>query len=275
MNLITTGCFAGYGRITLWTTPCCRDILKSCSVNINAPSYNQNICKNKSMNFLTTPCTTYINKWGPWWTQVRFQKDYPKLHRDLEFPNFDPYRKKKYIDVSKTSYDSGDEKPGFTYVIGLFGLMCGMYGTKTELIHFFSYMAAAQDVLAMATIEIDISKVAPGACLSFKWRGKPLFVKNRTGAEIDAENKTPLSSLRDPEAPDKRTTKPEWLIVIGVCTHLGCVPIPNSGDFPGGFYCPCHGSHFDNIGRARKGPAPTNLVIPPYKFLGENTVLVG
>ncbi|CAH2243755.1 jg14641, partial [Pararge aegeria aegeria] len=210
------------------------------------------------------------------WTQVRFQQGPPKLHRDIEHPSFDHYRKNKYKDLSKTTWHSGDDKKGYTSVIGFFGLLCGMYGVKSELTHFLMSMAAPADVRALAAIEIDIGNVAPGACLSYKWRGKPLFVKHRTPAEISAEASTPLTSLRDPETPEQRTPeKPEWLIVIGICTHLGCVPVPNSGDWTGGFYCPCHGSHYDNVGRTRKGPAPLNLEVPPYKFLSDTLVIVG
>ncbi|XP_034839725.1 cytochrome b-c1 complex subunit Rieske, mitochondrial-like [Maniola hyperantus] len=209
------------------------------------------------------------------WTQIRFQQGYPKLHRDIEHPSFDYYRKDKYKDLTRTSWHSGDDKKGYTSLIGFVGLLCGMYGAKSELTHFLTSMAAAADVRALASIEVDIANVAPGACVSYKWRGKPLFVKHRTPAEISAEAGTSLSLLRHPETPEQRTTKPEWLIVIGICTHLGCVPVPNSGDWAGGFYCPCHGSHYDNVGRTRKGPAPLNLEVPPYKFLSENLVLVG
>ncbi|XP_037299940.1 ubiquinol-cytochrome c reductase iron-sulfur subunit-like [Manduca sexta] len=209
------------------------------------------------------------------WTPVCFQKDYPRFHRDLEYPNFDKYRKEQFKDVRKTDWGEGDKKPGHVYVVGFFGLLCGSYALKSQAIHYLTFMGAAADIIAMATIEVDLTKIPPGACLSYKWRGKPLFVKNRTAADIELEAKTPLSSLRDPEAPEARMIKQEWLIVIGVCTHLGCIPIPNSGDWSGGFYCPCHGSHYDNAGRSRKGPAPTNLEVPPYKFLSDTVVLVG
>lgn len=92
---------------------------------------------------------------------------------------------------------------------------------------------------------------------------------------IDQERQTKLSNLRDPETDEERTQRPEWLIVVGVCTHLGCIPIPNTGDFKGGYYCPCHGSHYDGSARIRKGPAPTNLLVPPYQFIDDNNVLIG
>ncbi|XP_045458420.1 cytochrome b-c1 complex subunit Rieske, mitochondrial-like [Melitaea cinxia] len=209
------------------------------------------------------------------WNQIRFQKDYPKLHRDFKHPNFDEYRKEKFKDLKYTKWHSGDEKYGYTYLAGFIGFLGGMYSLKSELTHFLLSMSAPADVLALATIEVDIKNIAPGMCSSYKWRGKPLFIKHRTESEMKAEADTPMSVLKDPESPEQRTVKPEWLIVIGICTHLGCVPIPNSGDWAGGFYCPCHGSHYDNVGRARKGPAPLNLEVPPYKFLSDTVVLVG
>lgn len=104
--------------------------------------------------------------------------------------------------------------------------------------------------------------------------GKPLFIKHRTSEEISREQAVPVSTLRDPEPDANRTKNPEWLVVIGVCTHLGCVPIANAGDF-GGYYCPCHGSHYDASGRIRKGPAPLNLEVPPYEFPDDSTLIVG
>lgn len=222
------------------------------------------------------PCTKRRITLGLLLTQVRYKCPPPKLHCDVEFPNFDAYRKEDYTDVRRTAWGTGDGKPGYTYVMGFFGYLCGSYATKTILMDLASYMAAPADVLALASIEVDISKVAPGGCASYKWRGKPLFIKNRTAADIAAEESTPMSVLRDPETQEQRCgANPEWLVVIGICTHLGCVPIPNSGDWSGGFYCPCHGSHYDNIGRARKGPAPLNLEVPPYKFVSETVILVG
>ena len=108
----------------------------------------------------------------------------------------------------------------------------------------------------------------------FKWRGKPLFVRHRTSEEVEDVRSVDVSSLRDPANDADRVQKDDWLVVIGVCTHLGCVPIANAGDF-GGYYCPCHGSHYDASGRIRKGPAPENLEVPAYEFLDESTMVVG
>lgn len=135
-------------------------------------------------------------------------------------------------------------------------------------------MSASADVLAMAKIEIKLSDIPEGKSVTFKWRGKPLFIRHRTAAEIAQEQSVPVTSLRDPQHDSERTKNPEWLVVLGVCTHLGCVPIANSGDF-GGYYCPCHGSHYDASGRIRKGPAPLNLEVPEYVFPTDNTLLVG
>ncbi|KAI4498446.1 hypothetical protein M0802_006381 [Mischocyttarus mexicanus] len=134
-------------------------------------------------------------------------------------------------------------------------------------------MSAGADVLALSKIEVNLDEVPEGKNVAFKWRGKPIFVRHRTQAEISNEAKVDVSSLRDPQHDNDRTQKPEWLIVIGVCTHLGCIPVANAGDF-GGYYCPCHGSHYDASGRIRKGPAPLNLEVPQYTFKG-NIVTIG
>lgn len=135
-------------------------------------------------------------------------------------------------------------------------------------------MSASADVLALAKIEIKLNEIPEGKSVTFKWRGKPLFIRHRTAEEISVEQNVAISTLRDAEHDNQRTQKPEWLVVLGVCTHLGCVPIANAGDF-GGYYCPCHGSHYDASGRIRKGPAPLNLEVPPYSFPEDGLLIVG
>lgn len=152
--------------------------------------------------------------------------------------------------------------------------VAGAYTAKTLVTEFISSMSASADVLAMAKIEIKLSDIPEGKNVTFKWRGKPLFIRHRTSSEVDAERGVNVNELRDPQNDADRVQKPEWLVVIGVCTHLGCVPIANAGDF-GGYYCPCHGSHYDGSGRIRKGPAPLNLEVPPYVFPDEGTLIVG
>lgn len=142
-------------------------------------------------------------------------------------------------------------------------------------------MAPPADVLALATTEVDISKVQTGQGIKTVWRKQPVFIRNLTPAEIQAANATPLSDLRDPQTLAERT-KPEhlnWLITLGVCTHLGCVPLgigegENKGPY-GGYFCPCHGSAYDTAGRIRTGPAPTNLLVPDYEFTSPTTVVIG
>jgi ubiquinol-cytochrome c reductase iron-sulfur subunit len=128
--------------------------------------------------------------------------------------------------------------------------------------------------LAAASTEVDISNIALGQIVTVKWRGKPVFVRHRTPKEIEAARAVPLSELRDPASDESRVQKPEWLIVIGICTHLGCVPLGHEGPYDG-WFCPCHGSVYDTSGRIRQGPAPYNLVLPNYKFLGDTKVQIG
>ena len=141
---------------------------------------------------------------------------------------------------------------------------------------FIDQMNPSADTLAMASIEFDLSKVADGQQVVLKWRGKPLFVRNRTPAEIAAAIKDDHAPLRDPQTDEERHKpgKAEWLVLIGTCTHLGCVPTFGGGDY-GGWFCPCHGSHYDTSGRIRKGPAPKNLEVPEYAFLSDTQIKVG
>jgi len=139
---------------------------------------------------------------------------------------------------------------------------------------FLSQMSPDATTLAAASTEVDISNIAPGQIVTVKWRGKPVFVSHRTPAEIEAARATPLNELPDPASDESRAANPEWLIVIGICTHLGCMPIGNDGPYHG-FFCPCHGSVYDTSGRIRQGPAPYNLSVPPYKFVGDTKVTIG
>jgi len=142
-------------------------------------------------------------------------------------------------------------------------------------------MSPSADVLAMATSEVDISKIQPGQGIKAQWRKQPVFIRNLTPKEIQEANSVPLSSLRDPETLAQRTKpgKTNWLITLGVCTHLGCVPLgiaegENRGPY-GGYFCPCHGSMYDTAARIRQGPAPKNLMVPDYQFTTPTTVTIG
>ena len=137
------------------------------------------------------------------------------------------------------------------------------------------------DVLALAQTEVDISKIASGQGIKTVWRKQPVFIRNLTPQEIKAANAVPVGDLRDPETLAQRTKpgKTNWLITLGVCTHLGCVPLgigegENRGPF-GGYFCPCHGSAYDTAARIRQGPAPKNLVVPDYEFVSDTTVRIG
>lgn len=128
--------------------------------------------------------------------------------------------------------------------------------------------------LALASTEVDIGKVAVGQILTVKWRGNPVFVRHRTPKEIAEAQNTPLSELKDPQTDESRVQKAEWLVLIGICTHLGCVPLGHDGPYDG-WRCPCHGSIYDTSGRIRQGPAPSNLAVPTYAFLTDTKLKIG
>ena len=140
-------------------------------------------------------------------------------------------------------------------------------------------MNPAADTLALASTEIDLSSLEEGQAITVKWRGKPVFVRHRTADEIKQAQEVSLEGMRDPQTDSERVTKEKYIVLVGVCTHLGCVPLgQKSGDVKGqygGWFCPCHGSHYDHSGRIRKGPAPTNLEVPSYKFLSDTVIKIG
>jgi len=175
-------------------------------------------------------------------------KDAPKV------PDFTPYEVKSETTNRAMSY----------FMVGTFGMLTATIAQST-VTDFLRSMSASADVLALAKVEVELASIPEGKNVIIKWRGKPVFIRHRTPDEIKEAREVNWQSLRDPEKDEDRTQKPEWLVMIGVCTHLGCVPIGESGDY-GGWFCPCHGSHYDISGRARKGPAPTNLEIPEYSF---------
>jgi ubiquinol-cytochrome c reductase iron-sulfur subunit len=130
-----------------------------------------------------------------------------------------------------------------------------------------------------ASIKVDISNIAEGQSKTVMWKGKPVFIRHRTKEDIQVARAVNVKSLSHKQSDEQRVQRAEWLIVVGVCTHLGCVPtgqkdVENNGQY-GGWFCPCHGSHFDTSGRIRKGPAPTNLVVPPYEFINDTTIKIG
>tara|TARA_Y100000590_G_scaffold60964_1_gene65029 strand:+ start:461 stop:1102 length:642 start_codon:yes stop_codon:yes gene_type:complete len=155
----------------------------------------------------------------------------------------------------------------------------GGIGTAAFIWPFLKSMNPAEDTLALGSTEVDISELTVGESITVKWRGKPVFIRRRTAEEILEAKNVDLKSLKDPEMDNDRVEKDEWLVVLGVCTHLGCVPLgqkmaDTKGEY-NGWFCPCHGSHYDSSGRIRKGPAPDNLAVPPYKFINNSTIKIG
>ena len=156
-----------------------------------------------------------------------------------------------------------------------------VFGLGAAAWPFIDQMNPSADVLALGSVKVDLSKIETGQAITVKWRGKPLFIRRRTEEEIKIAEAAKLSELKDPEPDSKRVKegKAEWLVMVGVCTHLGCIPKgQRSGDVKGdynGWYCPCHGSHYDTSGRIRRGPAPSNLPVPPYAFESDTLIKVG
>ena len=155
----------------------------------------------------------------------------------------------------------------------------GTVGAALSAWPFIDSMNPAADVLALSTIEVDLSPVEVGQSITVVWHGKPVFIRHRTEQEIAQARDVSLAELRDPVSDEDREIKPQWLVVVGVCPHLGCIPLGQKAGQPrgewGGWFCPCHGSQFDTSGRIRKGPAPTNLMVPPYQFIEETSILIG
>jgi len=177
-----------------------------------------------------------------------------------------------------TSSDEGLRRRDF---INIAAVSVAGVGAATTLYPLVNQMNPSADVLALAAIEVDLSAIQPGQAVKTIFRKQPLFIRHLTPAEIQAANAVSPSELRDPQSLVERTAagKPQWLITMGVCTHLGCVPLgaaegENKGAY-GGYFCPCHGSHYDTAGRIRKGPAPKNLEVPAYAFKSDTVVTVG
>ena len=185
-----------------------------------------------------------------------------------------------WIKVVEEKNESSDKpKEGRRDFIQLTTMSIGGIGTAAFVWPFLKSMNPAQDTLALGSTEVDISEIGVGEAITVKWRGKPVFIRRRTSDEISEANNVDVSLLKDPENDIDRVEKDEWLVVLGVCTHLGCVPLgqkmsDSKGEY-NGWFCPCHGSHYDSSGRIRKGPAPDNLAVPPYTFVNNSTIKIG
>ncbi len=180
----------------------------------------------------------------------------------------------KYQESTETKIDT--EKRDFLFLTTGGLAIAGGALTAWSLIN---TMNPAKDVLALSSTEVDLSPIDEGQALTVMWRGKPVFIKHRTQMEIQEAREVDIDSLKHKDLDETRVKNPNWLVVLGVCTHLGCVPLGQKvgdvkGDF-GGWFCPCHGSHYDTSGRIRKGPAPLNLEVPPYEFVSEEIIKIG
>lgn len=176
-------------------------------------------------------------------------------------------------------HNDKDEEPTRRDFLYLTATAFGAVGAGSVAWPFIHQMNPAADTKALSTIEVDISPIEEGQAITVMWQGKPVFIRHRTKREIDEAAAVDPSSLRDSESDEERAEKPEWLVMVGVCTHLGCIPLgQKGGDVKGdydGWFCPCHGSHYDSSGRIRKGPAPTNLPVPPYEFVSDTLIKIG
>jgi len=183
------------------------------------------------------------------------------------------------VDEQKNVSSSNDNIKGRRDFLYLSSISIGGIGTAAFIWPFLKSMNPAEDTLALGSTEVDLSEISVGQSKTVKWRGKPVFIRRRTVGEIAEAKNIDIASLRDPVSDAERVQKEEWLVLEGVCTHLGCVPLgqkisDTKGEF-NGWFCPCHGSHYDSSGRIRKGPAPENLAVPPYEFINDTTIKIG
>ena len=184
-----------------------------------------------------------------------------------------------WIRIRDKNDESNNKKENRRDFLYTSSITIGGLGVASFIWPFIKSMNPAQDTLALGTTEVDLSDILAGQSITVKWRGKPVFIRRRTQEEINEAESVDLALLPDPIEDNERVKKTEWLIMEGVCTHLGCVPLgqkpsDTKGEY-NGWFCPCHGSHYDSSGRIRKGPAPNNLAIPPYKFINDNKVIIG
>ena len=154
-----------------------------------------------------------------------------------------------------------------TYAVGAVGVGATVWPLIDQ-------MNPDASVKALASTEVDVSNIEKGQSITVLWRGKPVFIRRRTDEEIAEARDVKLEELKHPEKDEDRAKDPEWLVMLGVCTHLGCVPLGEKGEY-GGWFCPCHGSHYDTSGRIRIGPAPTNMEVPKYEFVNSNIIKIG
>jgi ubiquinol-cytochrome c reductase iron-sulfur subunit len=178
-------------------------------------------------------------------------------------------------DTTHGGSDSGTRRDFINLLVNT----TAVFGAAAVAWPIISSLNPSQDVLALSSTEVDVSQIEVGQAITVKWRGKPVFIRHRTPEEIKSAEDVDVTTLRDPQPDSVRVQKPEWLILVGVCTHLGCVPQGQKPSEPrgqfGGWFCPCHGSEYDTSGRIRRGPAPLNLAVPTYVFETDTLVKIG
>ena len=183
------------------------------------------------------------------------------------------------VDAKNKQLSSEKDKSSRRDFLYLSSISIGGVGVAAFMWPFLKSMNPAEDTLALGSTEVDLSDILVGQSITVKWRGKPVFIRRRTQEEISEANNVDVPSLRDPMEDKDRVQQAEWLVLEGVCTHLGCVPLgqkmsDTKGEY-NGWFCPCHGSHYDTSGRVRKGPAPDNLPVPPYRFISDTKIIIG
>ncbi|KAJ9518077.1 hypothetical protein QJQ45_009985 [Haematococcus lacustris] len=193
---------------------------------------------------------------------------------DVHKLSLTPSNKIVYNEVNHERFEPGTEGRPIAYFVRTGGRFLWASSIRLAVIKALVTLSAAADTLALGSLEVDLSGVEEGSTITVKWRGKPVFIQHRTAEQIESAAQVPLTDLKDPQKDSERTVDPKYLIVVGVCTHLGCVPIAGAGNY-GGWFCPCHGSHYDGSGRVREGPAPYNLEVPEYRFKDDGKVVIG
>jgi len=177
-----------------------------------------------------------------------------------------------HLDFNDTRGDKTNRT--MTYMILGTGRFLYAAAARVLVLKLLYSWTASSEVMAMSTVEYDLSALEPGDATTIKWRGKPIFIRHLTEEEIFQVNTEDTGAMRHPETHQDRVQQEKWAIMLGVCTHLGCVPIAKAGDW-NGYFCPCHGSHYDPSGRIMKGPAPENMEIPPYTFVDDSNLIIG